>query len=212
MARPKQHRTDRCPRCALPPGYCLCEQVPRVAACTQIVVVRHIRELDKPSGTTRIAALALPSLAITEYRDEPGARLPDWIAERPYAQGVVVEPPEGVGARLSVLEGAALLFPTGRALGELATPPSALVVLDGTWRQARAMYQRIPGAARLPALRLVSAASEMTRLRRPIRDGERSTLEAIADAVGELEGESVAAPLRALHARFVAQHLASRGR
>jgi DTW domain-containing protein YfiP len=199
-------------RCALPPGYCLCEEVPHVAARTQIVVVRHIRELEKPSGTTRIAALALPSLTIVEYRDEPGARLPDWIAERPYAQGVLVEPPEGVGARLAALEGAALLFPTGRALAELTTRPRTLVVLDGTWRQARAMYQRIPGAARLPALQLVSAASEMTRLRRPIREGERSTLEAIADALDELEGESVARPLRTLHARFVTQHLASRGR
>jgi DTW domain-containing protein YfiP len=212
VARSKQRRTDRCARCALPPGYCLCGEVPRLETRTQIVVVRHVRELEKPSGTTRIAALALPSLTIVEYRDEPGAQLPAWIAGRPYVRGRVIEPPEGVGTHIAELAGAALLFPTGRALAELAAPPRALVVLDGTWRQARAMYQRIPGVARLPALRLVGAPSEMTRLRRPIREGERSTLEAIADALSELEGDDVAAPLRALHARFVEQHLASRGR
>jgi DTW domain-containing protein YfiP len=196
----------------MPPGLCLCEDIPRVETRTRIVIVRHAREIEKPSGTSRVAALALPALSLIDYRDEIGAA-PEWIARRSGAFSAGgVEPPAIVGARLAELEGATLLFPTGRAASELSAPPRTLVVLDGTWRQVRAMYQRIPGVARLPAVRLSAQPVARARLRREVREGDRSTLEAIADALAELEGEAVAAPLHALHARFVARHLATRGR
>jgi DTW domain-containing protein YfiP len=101
------------------------------------------------------------------------------------------------------------LFPTGRPLESLP-PPQTIVVLDGTWRQARAMFQRIPGLAALPSARITGHAPRVERLRRPIREGERSTLEAIADALAILEGDEVAAPLRELHTRFVGAALRAR--
>jgi DTW domain-containing protein YfiP len=194
---------DRCPRCVLSPARCVCAELPSLRTRTRIVVVRHGRELRKPSGTARIAALALPDLELIDYRDEPGEMPPRWLAEeRELVRAVPVWPPERVGARLAALEDACLLFPTGRPL-ETISAPRTIVLLDGTWRQARAMYQRIPGAAALPAARLSGLAAATERLRRPVREGERSTLEALADALAVLEGEAVAAPLRALHARFV---------
>ena len=202
---------ERCPRCTLVPAFCICEGLPQVMTRTRIVIVRHVRELFRPSGTARIAALALPNSELLDYRDELGA-LPAWLADDPRTQHFPALPPDVVGERLRALAGAHLLFPTGRDPSELATPPAALVILDGTWRQARAMYQRIPGAAALPALRLPPGGPPILRLRAPRRAGDRSTLEAIADALCALEGETVAAPLAALHELFVERSLRARGR
>jgi DTW domain-containing protein len=207
MARGTRPSSERCPRCALPPAHCICAELPRVPTRTRIVVIRHARELYKPSGTARLAALALPGLELIDYRDEPGTVEPPWLTRGPIVRPLPVLPPEAVGARLAALAPAHLLFPTGRPMDQLddgtGAGPRTLIVLDGTWRQARAMYTRIPGLGRMPALRLADATPEGPRLRRPIRPGERSTLEAIADALAALEGEEIAAPLRALHRRFV---------
>jgi len=202
---------ERCPRCALVPSFCICADLPRITTRTKVVIVRHVRELFRPSGTARIAALALPNSELIDYRDEAGA-LPAWLADDPQARGASALPPELVGERLRSLGSAHLLFPTGRDPAELSSPPSALVILDGTWRQARAMYQRIPGAAALPALRLPPGGAPILRLRLPRRAGDRSTLEAIADALRALEGDELAAPLVALHERFVERSLRARGR
>jgi DTW domain-containing protein len=175
-----------------------------------VVLVRHARELYKPSGTARVTALAMPELELIDYRDEPGAEEPSWLSSGPILRTQPVLPPEAIGARLRELGQPHLLFPTGRPLGAVRPPPSTIVVLDGTWRQARSMFQRIPGLSALPSVRLDDATPTGERLRRSAREGERSTLEAIADAIALLEGEEAAAPLRRLHARFVEAAITAR--
>lgn len=201
----------RCEACALPNPFCLCSHVTPLATRTRVVVIRHARELRKPSGTARIAKLALSNLEVVDYRDESGDTLPPWLIGMPdrLRPGKVCSPAE-VAEHLTACAPVHLLFPTGRALTEAA--PRTLVVLDGTWRQARAMYQRIPGLAALPAVALAGARSPQRRLRTSHRDGDRSTFEAIAEALTILEGEEVGAPLFELHARFVEHSLGARGR
>jgi DTW domain-containing protein YfiP len=108
--------------------------------------------------------------------------------------------------------GAVLLFPddTGSAppLPEVVTH---LVVLDGSWSQARRAARRLPGLSALPRLSLSPRETSAPRLRRESTDEGRSTLEAIADAVSFLSGESLAAPLRALYKTFAARVLSARG-
>ena len=186
---------------------CICEAVPSVVTRTRIVIVRHARELVKPSGTARIAALALPGAEIIEYRDEQGDT-PAWVrALHPHPERVLG--PDAVAERLRALPVPHLLFPTGRT--SMVAPPT-LVILDGTWRQARQMFRRIPGVPALPTVSLDSTATSVARLRNAFRAEERSTLEAIADAIAMLEGEDIAAPLHALNERFVRDSLRSRGR
>ncbi len=206
-----EHGFQRCGVCALPIDYCLCKHVVSVAVRTRIIVVRHARELRKPSGTARIAQLALPNLEIIDYRDESGDAAPPWLAAMPEAlRPVHVSSPAEVGVKLAAHASAHLLFPTCGSFAD--TKPTTLVVLDGTWRQARAMYQRIPGLAALPAVGLAGARAPVRRLRTSSRPGDRSTFEAIAEALALAEGDEVAEPLFALHARFVESSLGARGR
>ena len=89
--------------------------------------------------------------------------------------------------------------------------PLALVVLDGTWRQTRRMLKKLPELGALPRLALPEKAAAPLRLRESTSPDHRSTLEAIAEALAQLEGEAVGAPLHRLHALMVERVFKARG-
>ena len=176
----------RCSRCLL--QHCLCADVPTIPTQTRIVIVRHHLEVFRASNTGRLAHLALPN---SELVDHGGASGP---------------------ARLPALEGMWLLFPEGPvAEPPIVPPPSALVVLDATWSQARRMFRKLSALRGLPILRLPEAPMPTARLRESPAPGKVSTIEAIARALRLLEGEAAAAPLEQLFALAVAR-MAQSGR
>jgi len=159
--------------------------MPRVAARTEVLLVRHAAEMYRASNTGRLAIMALG-----------GARLYDY-AVRGSAAGV----PELAG--VAAAGDTWILYPEGEPLA--APPPglSRLIVLDGTWPQARRMMQRIPELRGMPRLALPPPPAPLRRLRRTKEAPEMSTLEAIAQALAWLEGEELARPLFELHETFV---------
>ncbi len=181
----------RCPRCYLKREYCLCAEVRPVATRTEVVVVRHQREGWKSTGTARIAALALPGLTCLEYGEDTQ--------------------PAQAALGPALLEGAAVLFPAEPPAAWDAATVKRLVVLDGTWRQTRRMFKRLPALHPLPRLTLPPQGRPVLRLRVSAFEDGRSTLEAIADALQLLEGPEVAAPLHALHALHVERTFRARG-
>jgi DTW domain-containing protein YfiP len=94
-----------------------------------------------------------------------------------------------------------VLFP-GPAPGPAAPAPERIVVLDGSWSQARRMLQRIPALRALPRLALAppAPAPGAPRLRRPTVDGGVSTIEAMALALARLGEPDAAAGLDRLYA------------
>lgn len=181
----------RCQRCWVRHEHCVCALVPRVEPRTGVVVVRHAREAMKSTGTVRVAALALPKAHVLEYEEDG----------------------EPARAQLSGLltPGAHVLFPSEPTVPWDGARVDTLVVLDGTWRQARRMFHRLPALHALPRLALPTKPDAVLRLRDSSTEGGRSTLEALADALALLEGDAVAAPLHRLHADFVERVLKARG-
>jgi len=123
----------------------------------------------------------------------------------------VTAPPE---ARPREGERRLLLFPSPNALAlgpELARGgPVRLVVPDGSWSQARRIAQH---ELRRPEVELVSLPDPGTsryRLRRKPVEGGLATLEALAHALGALEGPEVEEHLLRAFDRFVAIHRALR--
>jgi tRNA-uridine aminocarboxypropyltransferase len=180
----------RCPTCFFRLEVCLCPRIPRVRARTKVLILRHHKEAFRSTNTARLAALALE-----------GAEL------HPY--GAPGQPFDG-----SLLggEGTWLLFPgeEGPPLPDAA--PARLVVLDGSWGQARRMLHRVAGLRALPRLSLPPLWPDRLRMRRPPSPEGLSTLEAIALALGKYEGEPVQAPLLALYELAVQGVLLTRGR
>jgi DTW domain-containing protein YfiP len=190
-SRTPEDLAGRCPRCFLPTYLCLCAEVPSIATRTELLVIRHHKETLKSTNTARMAALALPRCRIVSY-GSPG---------QPFDTSVLEAPDTW------------LLFPdTQLATAPDATPPARLIVLDGSWGQARRMVQRVPALRRLPGLKLPPPLPDTRRLRRPPHPDGMSTLEAIAGALAHLEGEHVAGPLYALHEVMIDRVMMSRGR
>jgi len=156
-------------------------------------VIRHVRERDKLSNSARIAALALPRLRIHDH-GAPGTRVNVAALLRP---------------------GTALLFPLDPDLPATRAEPGSvrqLLVLDGTWAQARRMVRRLPGVRSLPRLVVDPGDPTRARLRRPHLAGGMATLEAIAAALELVEGPEVSAPLFCLFDEFARRGRALRGK
>ncbi len=181
----------RCRACWIRLEHCVCPVVPRVEPRTGVVLVRHAREAMKSTGTVRVAALALPTAHVLEY-DEDG------------------EPARALLPPL-LTRGAHVLFPSEPTAPWDGARVDTLVVLDGTWRQARRMFHRLPALHALPRLALPPKPEAVLRLRDSSTEGGRSSLEALADALSLLEGDAVAAPLHRLHAEFVERVFKARG-
>ena len=111
--------------------------------------------------------------------------------------------------------GAWLLFPEDDdhppARPGIDPPPEAVVVLDGTWGQARRMSHRIPGLHTLPRFSPPPAAVAPRRVRKPPHPGGMATIEAIARAVAVLEGAGPAAKLDVLFDAMVENVRRQRG-
>jgi DTW domain-containing protein YfiP len=181
--------TGHCPRCVLNLEICICEALPRVETRTEIVLVRHVVERGLTSNTGRFVALALPRSQLIEYGGGP-------TFDDALLHG----------------EGTALLYASGPHTRPLAFVPRRLVVLDGTFRQARRMYKRIAALRDLPELALPPPSVVPTRLRKPTHAEGMSTLEAVAAALGLLEGPLAGAPLYELHSELVRRADRLRGR
>ncbi len=181
----------RCQRCWILEAYCICAALPIVTTCTEVLVVRHERESWKSTGTARIAALAMPKMRVLEFGEHS-------------------EPAKSM-LSAEVNPGTHLLFPSEQTETWNREAVTRLVILDGTWRQTRRMFTKLPSLRDAPKLALPQKSTKVLRLRESKFEAGRSTLEAIAEAIELLEGEAVAAPLHALHADYVERVFRARG-
>jgi DTW domain-containing protein YfiP len=153
-----------------------------------VLVLQHPREHDKAIGTARIAQLSLPCAEVAvgvDFHDHPRVRAlladasypPVLLYPGPQAKDLTREPPQG---------------------------PVTLVVIDGTWHQARSLVRKNPWLQALPHYSLTPDAPSEYRIRREPALHCVSTIEALAHALGALEGEperfqsALMAPFRAM--------------
>jgi DTW domain-containing protein YfiP len=155
------------------------------------VIVAHRREAGTSTNTGRLAASMLDGAEVR-------------------VRGTVAPPPEAPlpeGRRL-------VLFPRGDArvldARDAAGERVVLLVPDGTWSQARRMLLRDPDLADVDLVTLPPSSPSRYRLRCHAREGALCTLEAIARALGILEGPSVEEALLGALDRFVEHGLRAR--
>jgi DTW domain-containing protein len=201
----------RCPGCRLHRQVCICDRFVALPTRTRVVLLLHQLEARKPTNTGRFALRCLPNseLAVRGRLDDaeeqaratgepqpPAAReVPRWLARA--AQPVLLFPhPEAVA--LTTFVDSSL--------------PTTLVVPDGTWSQAVRARRRVPGLADVPCACLPAGLVSTYRLRHEPRPGRVSTLEAIAHALGILEGPAIAEALLEIHRIAVERTLWTKGR
>jgi DTW domain-containing protein YfiP len=181
-----------CRRCLRPDAFCVCQQLPTVTPRTRVVILQHPRE----------ARLAICSAWLTHVA----------LAGSELHQGVRFEDHPRIRA-LCDAPGTSLLFPgEGATPAEALTgsPPATLLVIDATWPQAQKLLRANPRVAALPRVAIVGAApSGYTGLRLEPAEGHLATIDAVAEALGVLEGDRARfEPMRAAFRRAVELQLA----
>lgn len=141
-----------------------------------MILVVHAIEWNKPSNTGHLARLAFRNADIR-------------LHGRPHR----IVSDAGVDPRSALVlfprAGAAALAP--ELIAGLPRPIT-LLVPDGNWNQTRHMMARVPMLRQARAVRLEGGPTLGVRILRRNRQAERrSTFEAIAQALGMLEGEEV---------------------
>lgn len=182
-----------CGRCRRPVPVCVCAHLPRLTPRTRVLIVQHPREADVGIGTASMAARCLVGSTLvvgTEVDGHPAVVRALDDGQRP----------------------AVLLWPgsDARDLAREAPPgPVTLVVVDGTWSQAKKLLRLNPRLASLPRYGLAPAAPSEYRIRREPSAECLSTIEATAGALGILEGDparyaAMLTPFRAMVSAQVA--------
>ncbi len=166
---------------------------------TRVILVAHYYEERKPTNTGHLALTCLQGAEVVRRGG-----------------------PEHVAAEVKWAEDTQplLLFPGPEAvpldLWKAARPDDApsvsLIVPDGTWRQAKRVRYRVPGLDRIPCVSLPEGLYSSYRLRHAHVAGRLSTLEAVAHALGILEGPQVCSRLLHIFQVVVDRALWSNGR
>ena len=157
-----------CQRCRRPQRVCYCDRLTQIDSQTHVVFIQHPLEARVGISTCRMAHLSLPNSELH-----------------------VALNAEDVPALVATLQqpGTALLFPADDAtdVEALQTRPRTLVVVDGTWDNAKKLFLRSPLLKALPRIGFVPPAPGNYRIRKEPADHCLSTIEAVAQVLEKLE-------------------------
>lgn len=172
----RQKVAQRCARCWLRPELCYCEFILPIPTETKLSIVMHAAERYKTSSTARLLELLLPSTTV-------------------HLVGLKDAPFSGLQGDYSDYQGL-LLFPDQSAqelTREYCSGLSKkihLIVPDGTWSQARKIARKSERLGEVQSIKIPPAVSEY-RLRKNVHAGTVCTAEAVAYALGIIEGDQV---------------------
>jgi DTW domain-containing protein YfiP len=194
----RENSAFRCRVCRMLGRLCVCPLMPDppLVTRTRVVLVMHRVEVSKSTNTGRlaVACLANSEMAVRGQKAKPLESLTWSESARPL-----------------------LLFPFEDAtpIADVATAPDdrpvVLIVPDGTWRQASKVRRRVPGLEGVPCVSVPGEARLPHRLRAEAHAHGLSTIEAVARALGVLEGDEVRRTLEGVFRSMVERTLWTRG-
>ncbi len=160
-----------CQRCRRPTSACWCADLRPVDTVTRIVFLQHPREARVAIGTARIAHLGLSRSELHQGID--------------FTQHTRV-------SEIVSHHGTALLFPGEGAVAPdtLEHPPETLLVIDGTWPQARRMMALNPALRALPRIGFVPRQPGNYRIRREPAAHCVATVEAVVEVLAAFDHDA----------------------
>lgn len=184
---------DRCPDCGKPWAVHVCDRVEAVPTKLRVVILQHPQEDDELLGTAKLVTLTLPNsemrvglswASLDHALGTKNASKERWAVLA--ASKLPAELPDAVKTQPVIL-----VDRNGRPRDLGRHGLDGVIVLDGTWSQAKTLWWRNAWLLKLPRIVLTPREPSMYgRLRKEPRRDYVSTLEAVADvlpALGEPE-------------------------
>jgi DTW domain-containing protein len=200
-----------CPRCLKPLPLCICDSVTPVHNRTSLLILQHPQEQDRALGTARLAALHFANATFKIGLSWPSLAK---ALGRPVADPARWAVLYLGSSKVADLDTDAEIVAINRK-GEMEERQRAIldriegvVLLDGTWSQAKALWWRNPWMLKCQRVILgPQRPSRYGQLRRePRRDG-LSTIEAAAMLIAGLEKRpEISATLNASFERMLARY------
>jgi DTW domain-containing protein YfiP len=201
-----------CPRCRKPPALCVCEGITPIDNQVALLILQHPQEQDRELGTAQLTALHFKNAqlkiglswpSLTKILGRPADPRHWAILYLGSVRAAAVLPDRDivvVNRKGNAVDG------QDAALREI----EGIVLLDGTWSQAKALWWR--NGWMLKCQRVVlgpKRRSRYGRLRREPRSDGLSTLEAAAILLARLEDKpEIEATLIASFERLLARYRA----
>lgn len=179
---------QRCPQCCIQQALCFCSQIPKLDFQTKVIIIMHHLEQKISTNTARLALRCLTNSQLL-YRG---------LKQQP----VVMTQVNNFNHYHPLF-----LFPSLDA--QTLTPelvqsihkPIALLVPDGSWRQAKRMAKREADLKTIQCVKLPPGPPSRYRLRQEPNSESLSSFEAITQALAIIEN-SAPAKIKQMHQLF----------
>ncbi len=188
---------ESCPRCRRPRNQCFCGKITCVENETAVLILQHPRERNKLLNSARLSAEALCNCALRTGLSWPNLSAALGQRTNPSSWGVLYLDPHAASDRP--------LFVRNRKNQpvEALEAIAGIVVLDGSWKQAKSMWWRNPWLLKLNRIHLNPREPSV---RRQSRNQALSTAESIAFALRSLgECEHIWQALERAYQAFIVE-------
>jgi DTW domain-containing protein YfiP len=180
-----------CSNCEKPQDLCLCESIRPLKSRLHVLILQHPQEPDKDLGSARLAHLALPNSTLKIGLSWPNlkaalgreAQASRWAVLYLGSGAKHNGPPPTKEPVLQFVDKKGMRLDAPIAAKDL----DGIVILDGTWSQAKALWWRNAWLLKLKRVILNSPNKSLYReLRREPRKECLSTIESIAETLEAL--------------------------
>jgi DTW domain-containing protein YfiP len=167
-----------CSNCQYPTVVCVCSAITQIAVDVEIIILQHPSEKNRAKNTARLVSLVVPNAVVAV-----GECAADF---EPIKQRLIDR--ESAGAKVAVLFPSPDSIILSKNLETASNIVQTLILIDGTWRKAKKMWQLNPWLWTLGVFRLEAVSKSRYRIRKGSEAGGLSTLEAAALALEIVEG------------------------
>lgn len=194
----RQRKTKQpCDQCFLHPSRCICALIPKLSLKTRVTLIIHAKELKRTTNTGRLALLTLTNSGC-RIRGERDVKLELTDLLDPQFDTLMLYPSDSA----TVLDANYL---------KRLHRPIHLLVPDGNWRQASKLHYRHKELHAVPRVTLAVQVPTQAVLRKESVCNGMATLQAIALALGVIEGEAVGNQIMSVYNNKLHQTLQGRG-
>lgn len=178
MSTRRETSVRRCPRCRIHQQHCFCAHILPFVIRSRLSLIVHVRELKLTSNTAYFVQQMLPENTHFDIRGRMHEPLVASVTTARAGHPLFLYPDENS------------IVLTPEYVKSLPAPIH-LIIPDGSWHQARKVHQREPAFQSIQTVRLSDDLRGEYKLRSAPDPRYLSTYEAIAHALGVIEGEEV---------------------
>lgn len=211
-----------CTNCLKPNNLCVCDAIKPIICKSKVLILQHPQEPDKLLGTAQISHLMIPNSTLKIGLSWPNFTRAlgkeddknSWVVLYLGNSTIITDTDTGTDKNNIIsnsLGSLVLVNKKGVALNdqsESLKKITGIIVLDGTWSQAKALWWRNPWITKLKrAIVTPTNRSLYGRYRKEPRYESLSTIESIGIALSNLENNellfsSLIVPFKALLTKY----------